>query len=122
MKRSGKDVPTGIFILAGIAFIQGFYYILTALIAIFHSLTTSFACLIIGSLFILCGSGLIKLQYPGWILANIISAVYLLLALARTTLGGNMTAGIIDVIIAVTLLIYLNRPAIKKIFGPQRIS
>ena len=121
MKRSGKDVPTGIFILAGIAFIQGFYHVLLALIAIFHSPMTAIVHLIIGSLLVICGSGLIKLQFQGWLLANIGSAIYLLQALARIALGGNtpevMTAGIIDVIIAGGLLIYLNRPTIKNIFG-----
>ena len=120
MKRSGKDVPTGIFILAAIAFLQGFNYVLLAIIAIFHSPMTAIVRLIVGALLILCGSGLIKHQFQGWLLANIGSAIYLLQALARIALGGNtpevLTAGIIDVIIAGALLIYLNRPTIKTIF------
>ncbi|OQB20399.1 MAG: hypothetical protein BWY13_01177 [Euryarchaeota archaeon ADurb.Bin190] len=116
MKRISKDVPTGIFILAGISFLQGFHLFLTALLAISTSFTAAIIDLILGAYFIICGSGLVKLKFEGWMLAAIAAAVYLLLALAKIALGGSLTAGIIDIIIGGSLLIYLNRPEIKKIF------
>lgn len=99
MKRIGKDVPTGIFILAGISFLQGFHLFLTALLAISASFTAAIIDLILGAYFIICGSGLVKLKFEGWMLAAIAAAVYLLLALAKIALGGSLTAGIIDIII-----------------------
>ena len=116
MKTPGKDVPTGIFILAAIAFMQGFYHIIMAIIVALQSPIAAIVQLAVGAFLILCGSGLIKLQQQGWLLANIAAAFYLLFALARIALGGNIAAGAIDIIIAGAILIYLNRPAIKRIF------
>jgi|WetSurMetagenome_2_1015567.scaffolds.fasta_scaffold1520947_1 hypothetical protein len=116
MKRLGKEVPTGIFILAGIAFLQGFHLLLNALLAIPNSLTAAIANLIFGVYFIICGSGLVKLKSEGWILATIGLALYSLLALSSIAFGGSLAAGIIDIIIGGGLLIYLNRPGIKVIF------
>lgn len=119
-----RGVPTGIFILAAILFLQGFNYMLAALLAVFYSIPTAIVDLIIGTFFIICASKLIRLQYQGWQLATIASVLYLLLALARIGFGGNLNAeltdaivaGIIDAIIASILLIYLTRPKIKNIF------
>ncbi len=117
MKRSGRDVPTGVFVLAGLAFLSGFVYILFGLIAIMRFPTTATTSFIVASLLIICGSWLISLQPRGWMLATVISGLYLLLALANISLSGNLAAGLIDAIIAAIILVYLNIPATKRVFG-----
>ena len=116
MKRSGKDVPTGVFILAGLSFLKGFHYIIFGLIAIMHSFMTTIISLIMGSLLIVCGSWLISLQSRGWMLATIGSILYLLYALAKISLSGSLAAGLIEAIIAVIILYYLNRTDTKQAF------
>jgi hypothetical protein len=124
MKLSKKDVPTGVFILSGIFFIQGFYRIGFFLLEGFHFLISgqispisAIIDLILGSVLIICGSWLISLKPNGRMLAMIISILYLLFAIARVSRGGSLAAGAIDGIIAAIILIYLNMPEIKKIFN-----
>jgi len=119
MKRSGRDVPTGVFIIAGLFFIRGFYSLFGVLMTImgfilllnregFAEDTTYLSALVlnvsihavIGGLFILCGSWLISLQPRGWKLATAGSAVYLLLVLANIALSGSLSSGLAGALIA----------------------
>jgi len=136
MKRSGRDVPTGVFIIAGLFFLRGFYSLFGVLITImgfivslfrggFEADTTYLTALVldvsiyavIGGLFIFCGSWLISLQPRGWKLATAGSAVYLLLVLANFTLSGSLSSGLSGAVIAAIILVYLNIPATKRVFG-----
>jgi len=114
------DVPTGIFIMAAILFLQGFNYLLSAALGVFHSVPLAIVNLIIGAFSIVCASKLIRLQHQGWQLAIIASVLYLILALARIglsiTSNNGINDSILDAIIAAIILIYLNRPSIKGIF------
>ncbi|HII07545.1 MAG TPA: hypothetical protein HA349_09605 [Methanotrichaceae archaeon] len=135
MKRSGKDVPTGVFILAGLAFMRGFYSLLGVLIRIIGLILFLFRegfkadiiyiiALVLdlsfyaamGGLFILCGSWLISLQPRGWMLATVGSGLYLLLALANISLNGSSYGRLTYVVIAAIILVYLNIPATKRVF------
>ncbi len=116
MKKPGRDVPTGVFILAGLFFLRGFHGVIFGLLAILESLSTAAIMLALGALFILCGSWLISLQPRGWKLATAGSAVYLLLVLASISLGGT-SAGLWYAVIAGIILVYLNMPATKRVFG-----
>ncbi len=136
MKKTGRDVPTGVFILAGLFFLSGFHgVIFGVLISImsfmiylfrggFEADTAYIIALVldvsinavVGGLYILCGSWLISLQPRGWKLAAAGSAVYLLLVLASISLGGS-SAGLWHAVLAGTILVYLNIPATKRVFG-----
>ena len=72
---------------------------------------------VIGGLYILCGSWLISLHPRGWKLATAGSAVYLLLALASISLSGSLSSGLWHAVIAGIILLYLNLPATKRVFG-----
>jgi len=138
IKKSGRDVPTGVFILAGLLFLRGFQsvifgvifgtigFIITLLRGGFEADTAYIIALVLnvsidavmGGLFILCGSWLISLQPRGWKLATAGSAVYLLLVLANILLSGSLSAEFIaDAIIPLIILSYLNTPATKQVFG-----
>ncbi len=116
MKRSGKDVPTGVFILAGLFFLTGFYNIMSGLITIMYSPVTTIIYFIIGGLLVICGSWLISLQHRGWLLATIISALYTLLEVAQISLKGSIIAGSIYAIIGVIVLFYLYMMHTKQTF------
>jgi len=136
MKKPGRDVPTGVFILAGLFFLRGFYsLIFGVLISIVGLIVTLFKeglkadmayitalvlevsiYAVMGGLFVLCGSWLISLQPRGWKLATAGSAVYLVLVLANIYLGGS-SAGLWHAIISGIILVYLNLPATKRVFG-----
>ncbi len=136
MKKPGRDVPTGVFILAGLFFLRGFYsLIFGVLISIMGLIISLFRegfeadmayitalvlyvsiNAVMGGIFVLCGSWLISLQPRGWKLATAGSAVYLLLVLANIYLGGS-SAGLWHVVIAGIILVYLNMPATKRVFG-----
>ena len=136
MKKPGRDVPTGVFILAGLFFLRGFYsLIFGVLISIMGLIISLFRdglgadmayitalvldvsiYAVMGGLFVLCGSWLISLQPRGWKLATAGSAVYLLLVLANIYLGGS-SVGLWHAVIAGIILVYLNVPATKRVFG-----
>nr|HPJ83928.1 hypothetical protein [Methanothrix sp.] len=124
MKRSGRDVPTGVFILAGLFFLRGFHSLLIVLFGIIvfviallrEGFEADMAYItelvlevsiyaVMGGLFVLCGSWLISLQPRGWKLATAGSAVYLVLVLANIYLGGS-SAGLWHAVIAGIILVY----------------
>ncbi len=79
-------------------------------------LTFSFYA-VLGSLFFLCGSWLISLQFRGWILATVGTGLYILLELANIFHSRSLSEGLWRVIIAAIILVYLNIPATKRAFG-----
>ena len=136
MKRKGKDVPTGVTILAGLFLLIGscivlfsvVFNIIFAILAVFERpeeymgfligfiLAFSFYA-VLGSLFFLCGSWLISLRPRGWILATVGSGLYILLELVNIYLSGSSSGGLLRAIIAAIILVYLNIPATKRAFG-----
>ena len=136
MKKPGRDVPTGVFILAGLFFLRGFHSLIFGALMVIMSFVIfllrggSEAAMagitalvldvsiyaVMGALFVLCGSWLISLNPRGWKLATAGSAVYLLLVLANIYLGGT-SAGLWHAVIAGIILVYLNIPATKRVFG-----
>ena len=136
MKKPGRDVPTGVFILAGLFFLRGFQSIIFGVIfgiigVIIYLLRGGFEAdtayiialvlnvsidAVMGGLFVLCGSWLISLQPRGWKLAAAGSTVYLLLVLANIYIGGS-SVGLWHAVIAGIILVYLNMPATKRVFG-----
>jgi len=137
MKRSGRDVPTGVSILAGLFLLIGSCIVLFSVliniiafsIALFGGfqenmgyfimivLSASFYA-VMGGLFFLCGSWLSSLQLRGWMLATVGSGLYILLALANISFSGSLSWGLLwHAIIAAIILVYLNIPATKRAFG-----
>jgi|GEM_PF-717882 len=135
LKRPGKDVPTGIFILAAIIFIRAFLALFSVVLGIFVFIgmfifegfqgvepvdiilfLSSFLLLLVFiSLSILCGSWLVTLQPRGWILVTIVVSYLLLLELIELYQSASPDA--FDAVIYIILLLYLNKKSTRRPFG-----
>ena len=111
MKITTRDVPTGVFILAGLFILGGILYTIIGLFSI------NIFSIAFGILMIFCGSELSTLKQRGWILAVICSILYLLNGLPKIKPGQNLAFELIDPVISVIILLYLNKPDIKKAFN-----
>jgi uncharacterized membrane protein (DUF2068 family) len=116
------DRPTGVTILAILAFLNGLLAILGAITVMYLGIGTGLGIigifiLALGILSIIYGWGLWTLKSWAWILAIIGSVLGLIANIAAAVSSGDYSSNLLSAIINAIIVWYLFRPEVKAAFG-----
>jgi hypothetical protein len=123
--------PTGVTILAVLAFIGGILGLLGSLAIVLGGAVVSTVVAGAGGILVLLGLATLALSIVelalgygfwalrtwAWQLGYILMALNVILALVTTIFGGSFISLIIDVVIAGIIAYYLNLPEVRRAFG-----